>query len=164
MQLNHKLALAPYMSVHYYYYGANKNVWWLLWWDSNCPGRVQTAGWSQWNTISMRETPMWCRESPRKNPEDPQSCSGDVRRRSSSSCSALEMKTFTRVYLSWSLLTVAVLPWSSGEMYTSLLNVKEAISVERKLIDYLRTYIDHELQRLQDVRRWVSCTMEAQDL
>uniref|UniRef100_A0A3Q1IK69 Prolyl 4-hydroxylase N-terminal domain-containing protein n=1 Tax=Anabas testudineus TaxID=64144 RepID=A0A3Q1IK69_ANATE len=97
---------------------------------------------------------MWCRESPRKNPEDPQSCSGDVRRRSSSSCSALEMKTFTRVYLSWSLLTVAVLPWSSGEMYTSLLNVKEAISVERKLIDYLRTYIDHELQRLQDVRRF----------
>ncbi|XP_026233621.1 prolyl 4-hydroxylase subunit alpha-3 [Anabas testudineus] len=64
------------------------------------------------------------------------------------------MKTFTRVYLSWSLLTVAVLPWSSGEMYTSLLNVKEAISVERKLIDYLRTYIDHELQRLQDVRRF----------
>ncbi|XP_031590793.2 prolyl 4-hydroxylase subunit alpha-3 isoform X1 [Oreochromis aureus] len=41
-----------------------------------------------------------------------------------------------------------------GEMYTSLLNVKQAISVERKLIDYLRTYIDHELDRLEDIKRF----------
>ncbi|XP_008279189.1 prolyl 4-hydroxylase subunit alpha-3 [Stegastes partitus] len=39
-------------------------------------------------------------------------------------------------------------------MYTSLLNVKQAISVEQKLIDYLRTYIDHEQERLQDVKRF----------
>ncbi|KAK1899491.1 Prolyl 4-hydroxylase subunit alpha-3 [Dissostichus eleginoides] len=39
-------------------------------------------------------------------------------------------------------------------MYTSLLNVKQAISVERKLIDYLKTYIDHESERLQDVKRF----------
>ncbi|KAK1900529.1 Octopamine receptor 1 [Dissostichus eleginoides] len=38
-------------------------------------------------------------------------------------------------------------------MYTSLLNVKQAISVERKLIDYLKTYIDHESERLEDVKR-----------
>uniref|UniRef100_A0A3P8UCA2 Prolyl 4-hydroxylase subunit alpha-3 n=1 Tax=Amphiprion percula TaxID=161767 RepID=A0A3P8UCA2_AMPPE len=37
-------------------------------------------------------------------------------------------------------------------MYTSLLNVKQAISVEQKLIDYLRTYIDHEQERLQDIK------------
>lgn len=63
------------------------------------------------------------------------------------------MKCPTCFYLSWVLLTVAVLPVSLGEMYTSLLNVKQAISVERKLIDYLRTYIDRELERLQDIRR-----------
>ncbi|GLD53444.1 prolyl 4-hydroxylase subunit alpha-3 [Lates japonicus] len=39
-------------------------------------------------------------------------------------------------------------------MYTSLLNVKQAISVERKLIDYLRIYIDHELERLEDIKRF----------
>ncbi|TNN22616.1 hypothetical protein EYF80_067270 [Liparis tanakae] len=59
----------------------------------------------------------------------------------------------TCVYLSWSLLAVAVVPGSLGEMYTSLLNVKQAISVEQKLIDYLRTYIDHEFERLQDIKR-----------
>ncbi|XP_075957014.1 prolyl 4-hydroxylase subunit alpha-3 [Anarhichas minor] len=60
----------------------------------------------------------------------------------------------TRVYLSWSLLAVAVIPVSLGEMYTSLLNVKQAIGVERKLIDYLRTYIDHESERLEDIKRF----------
>ncbi|XP_074496631.1 prolyl 4-hydroxylase subunit alpha-3 isoform X3 [Sebastes fasciatus] len=58
------------------------------------------------------------------------------------------------VYFSWSLLAVAVIPASLGEMYTSLLNVKQAISVERKLIDYLRTYIDHEVERLEDMKRF----------
>jgi len=63
------------------------------------------------------------------------------------------MKNPPRVYFIWALVIVAVIPKSVGEMYTSLLNVKEAISVERKLIDYLRTYIDHELERLEDVKR-----------
>ncbi|KAI9547859.1 hypothetical protein NQZ68_012876 [Dissostichus eleginoides] len=45
------------------------------------------------------------------------------------------------------------LPITEREMYTSLLNVKQAISVERKLIDYLKTYIDHESERLEDVKR-----------
>ncbi|KAM9852877.1 prolyl 4-hydroxylase subunit alpha-3 [Aulostomus maculatus] len=62
------------------------------------------------------------------------------------------MKTIACVYLSWGLLTV--IPDSSGEMYTSLLNVKQAISVERKLINYLRTYIDHEMERLEDIKRF----------
>ncbi|KAI9547854.1 hypothetical protein NQZ68_012871 [Dissostichus eleginoides] len=39
-------------------------------------------------------------------------------------------------------------------MYTSLLNMKQAISVEWKLIDYLKTYIDHESERLEDVKRF----------
>ncbi|XP_071353271.1 prolyl 4-hydroxylase subunit alpha-3 [Trachinotus anak] len=64
------------------------------------------------------------------------------------------MNGLTRVYFSWSLLAVAVVPVALGEMYTSLLNVKQAISVERRLIDYLRTYIDHELERLRDIRRF----------
>ncbi|KAI9547871.1 hypothetical protein NQZ68_012888 [Dissostichus eleginoides] len=59
----------------------------------------------------------------------------------------------------WSLLTVAVIPVSLGEMYTSLLNVEQAISVERKLIDYLKTYIDHESERLEDVKRWSLLTV-----
>ncbi|XP_030295628.1 prolyl 4-hydroxylase subunit alpha-3 isoform X1 [Sparus aurata] len=66
----------------------------------------------------------------------------------------LEMKFPMCVYLSWTLLSVAVVPLSVGEMYTSLLNVKQAISVERKLIDYLRTYIDHEVERLEDIKRF----------
>uniref|UniRef100_A0A3B5LBZ9 Prolyl 4-hydroxylase N-terminal domain-containing protein n=1 Tax=Xiphophorus couchianus TaxID=32473 RepID=A0A3B5LBZ9_9TELE len=37
-------------------------------------------------------------------------------------------------------------------MYTSLQNVRQAIDVERKLIDYLRTYIDSEQQRLEDIK------------
>lgn len=63
------------------------------------------------------------------------------------------MKYIACVYLSWGLLASAVIPVSVGEMFTSLLNVKQAISVERKLINYLRTYIDHELQRLEDIKR-----------
>ncbi|XP_068601637.1 prolyl 4-hydroxylase subunit alpha-3 [Brachionichthys hirsutus] len=65
------------------------------------------------------------------------------------------MKCPVCVYYGWALLTVAVMIHVSvGEMYTSLLNVKEAINVERKLIDYLRTYIDDELERLDDVERF----------
>ncbi|XP_023143935.1 prolyl 4-hydroxylase subunit alpha-3 [Amphiprion ocellaris] len=52
------------------------------------------------------------------------------------------------------VLIAAVAPRCSSEMYTSLLNVKQAISVEQKLIDYLRTYIDHEQERLQDIKRF----------
>ncbi|CAL8362291.1 unnamed protein product [Merluccius merluccius] len=39
-------------------------------------------------------------------------------------------------------------------MFTSLLNVKEAIVIERKLISYLKTYIDNELDRLEDLKRF----------
>lgn len=56
----------------------------------------------------------------------------------------------------WSLLAAAATPVCVGEMYTSLLNVKQAITVERRLIDHLRTYIDRELERLDDIRRWVA--------
>ncbi|XP_069017276.1 prolyl 4-hydroxylase subunit alpha-3 isoform X2 [Embiotoca jacksoni] len=64
------------------------------------------------------------------------------------------MKHAARVYFLCGLLVAAVIPRSLGEMYTSLLNVKQAIMVERKLIDYLRTYIDHESERLEDIRRF----------
>ncbi|XP_031696699.1 prolyl 4-hydroxylase subunit alpha-3-like [Anarrhichthys ocellatus] len=98
------------------------------------------------------------------NPEDPQfrAVREELTRRSCCrregirllSADNLEMMYPTRVYLSWSLLAVAVIPVSLGEMYTSLLNVKQAIGVERKLIDYLRTYIDHESERLEDIKRF----------
>lgn len=58
-----------------------------------------------------------------------------------------------RFYLCYCALFVAVFRVSVGEMYTSLLNVKQAISVERKLIDNLKTYIEHELERLEDIKR-----------
>ncbi|XP_075892550.1 prolyl 4-hydroxylase subunit alpha-3 isoform X2 [Nelusetta ayraudi] len=64
------------------------------------------------------------------------------------------MNWSTCVYYCWSLMAVAVMPACVGEMYTSLLNVKQAIAVERRLIEHLRTYIDHELERLDDVRRF----------
>lgn len=63
------------------------------------------------------------------------------------------MKYIACVYLSWGLLTSAVIPGSVAEMYTSLLNVKQAISVELKLIDHLRSYIDHESERLEDIKQ-----------
>ncbi|XP_071767515.1 prolyl 4-hydroxylase subunit alpha-3 [Centroberyx gerrardi] len=64
------------------------------------------------------------------------------------------MGYFNYVCFTWGLLTSAVVPVSLGEMYTSLLNVKQAINVERKLINYLGTYIDHELERLEDIKRF----------
>lgn len=68
--------------------------------------------------------------------------------------SVLDMKFSAGLLYICALLSVIRV--SVGEMYTSLLNVKQAISVERKLIDHLRTYIDHELERLDDIRRWVT--------
>ncbi|XP_056904644.1 prolyl 4-hydroxylase subunit alpha-3 isoform X2 [Takifugu flavidus] len=62
------------------------------------------------------------------------------------------MKAPAWVCCSCSLLTVIHV--SVGEMYTSLLNTKQAMSVERKLIDYLGTYIDQELERLEDIKRF----------
>lgn len=56
--------------------------------------------------------------------------------------------------LRWSLLTVTcVVNMASAEMFTSLLNVQQVIRVEEKLVHHLRTYIDQELQRLEDIRR-----------
>ena len=55
------------------------------------------------------------------------------------------------VWFCCSLLTVIHV--CVGEMYTSLLNIQQAMSVEKKLIDYLRTYIDQELERLEDIKR-----------
>lgn len=83
---------------------------------------------------------------------------GGRRRRScgATAAAASQMNWSTCVYYCWSLMAVAVMPACVGEMYTSLLNVKQAIAVERRLIEHLRTYIDHELERLDDVRRWVA--------
>ncbi|XP_041734268.1 prolyl 4-hydroxylase subunit alpha-3 [Coregonus clupeaformis] len=52
------------------------------------------------------------------------------------------------------IINMILIPLSFGEMYTSLLNVKQAINVERQLIDHLETYIEHESERLEDIKRF----------
>ena len=106
----------------------------------------------------MREIPRLDSSGTFTRPEAPQSRSGQTREepellRGGRREDGLKMKFPSCVLLSVTLLTVAVVPVCVGEMYTSLLNVRQAISVERRLIDYLRTYIDHEVERLQDVKR-----------
>ncbi|KAL6470889.1 hypothetical protein MHYP_G00195390 [Metynnis hypsauchen] len=51
---------------------------------------------------------------------------------------------------------ITVADESLGEMYTSMMSVKQAILSETQLIGYLRTYIDHEAQRLEDIKRFYS--------
>ncbi|CAL9684436.1 unnamed protein product [Knipowitschia caucasica] len=51
-------------------------------------------------------------------------------------------------------LVFTSLPLYCAEIYTSLVNVKQAIIAERKLIDSLKSYIEQESQRLQDIRRF----------
>ena len=66
---------------------------------------------------------------------------------------ALNMDYFKCIYFICGLLNLTVIPRTFCEMYTSLLNVKQAIDVERKLISYLETYINNELERLEDVKK-----------
>ncbi|CAL8347520.1 unnamed protein product [Arctogadus glacialis] len=66
------------------------------------------------------------------------------------------MLFFKWIYLGFGLITSSHVCMSAGEIYTSLLNVKEAIAIERTLIDTLGTYIDHELERLEDLKRFHS--------
>ncbi|KAI4887264.1 hypothetical protein NFI96_021659 [Prochilodus magdalenae] len=59
-----------------------------------------------------------------------------------------------RLFSLWFVITVA--DKSLGEMFTSMMSVKQAILSERQLIGYLKTYIDHETQRLEDIKRFYS--------
>uniref|UniRef100_A0A674EI11 Prolyl 4-hydroxylase subunit alpha-3 n=1 Tax=Salmo trutta TaxID=8032 RepID=A0A674EI11_SALTR len=61
---------------------------------------------------------------------------------------------FKSIYSACVIISVILMPLSFGEMYTSLLNVKQAINVERQLIDHLETYIEHESERLEDIKRF----------
>uniref|UniRef100_A0A8C8DCG2 procollagen-proline 4-dioxygenase n=1 Tax=Oncorhynchus tshawytscha TaxID=74940 RepID=A0A8C8DCG2_ONCTS len=61
---------------------------------------------------------------------------------------------FKSIYSACVIIRVILMPLSFGEMYTSLLNVKQAINVERQLIDHLETYIEHESERLEDIKRF----------
>ncbi|XP_006628156.3 prolyl 4-hydroxylase subunit alpha-3 isoform X1 [Lepisosteus oculatus] len=47
-----------------------------------------------------------------------------------------------------------VVPPSLGEIYTSVVNVQKAISVEKELLSHLRTYIEDETLRLNDIKRF----------
>lgn len=59
-----------------------------------------------------------------------------------------------RLFLCLLLLAWTSLPLCLAEIYTSLVNVKHAISLERKLIDSLKSYIEQESERLQDISRF----------
>ncbi|XP_041732175.1 prolyl 4-hydroxylase subunit alpha-3 [Coregonus clupeaformis] len=61
---------------------------------------------------------------------------------------------FKSIYSACVIFSMILMPLSFGEMYTSLLNVKQAINVERQLIDHLETYIEHESERLEDIKRF----------
>ncbi|XP_030633522.1 prolyl 4-hydroxylase subunit alpha-3-like [Chanos chanos] len=43
---------------------------------------------------------------------------------------------------------------SFGEMYTSMMNVKQAILAEKELTEALKAYIERETQRLDDIKRF----------
>ncbi|CAN9510847.1 unnamed protein product [Ophioblennius macclurei] len=43
---------------------------------------------------------------------------------------------------------------AAGEMFTSLLSVQKAVGVERKLMEELEIYVEKEMERLQDLRRF----------
>ncbi|XP_054650244.1 prolyl 4-hydroxylase subunit alpha-3 isoform X2 [Dunckerocampus dactyliophorus] len=66
------------------------------------------------------------------------------------------MKCVCFIWGSLLFLSCSVVQMCAGEMFTSLLNVRQAISLERKLIDDLKTYIDHERERLEDIKRFYS--------
>ncbi|XP_016101313.1 prolyl 4-hydroxylase subunit alpha-3 isoform X1 [Sinocyclocheilus grahami] len=54
------------------------------------------------------------------------------------------------------LYVVNISDKSFGEMFTSVMSVKQAVFAERQLLDYLRTYLENEIQRLDDIKRFFS--------
>uniref|UniRef100_A0A8C1VB95 Prolyl 4-hydroxylase subunit alpha-3 n=1 Tax=Cyprinus carpio TaxID=7962 RepID=A0A8C1VB95_CYPCA len=54
------------------------------------------------------------------------------------------------------LYVVNISDKSFGEIFTSVMSVKQAVFAERQLIDYLRTYLENEIQRLDDIKRFFS--------
>uniref|UniRef100_A0A3P9JFE5 Prolyl 4-hydroxylase subunit alpha-3 n=1 Tax=Oryzias latipes TaxID=8090 RepID=A0A3P9JFE5_ORYLA len=64
------------------------------------------------------------------------------------------MKHPAKMFLLWAFVIAVLLLGCGAEMFTSLQNVKQAISVEGKLMENLKTYIDQELERLEDIKRF----------
>ncbi|KAF6724905.1 Prolyl 4-hydroxylase subunit alpha-3 [Oryzias melastigma] len=64
------------------------------------------------------------------------------------------MKHPEKKCLLWAFVTAVLLLRCGAEMFTSLQNVKQVINVERKLMENLKTYIDHEQERLEDIKRF----------
>ncbi|KAG5837563.1 hypothetical protein ANANG_G00240670 [Anguilla anguilla] len=54
----------------------------------------------------------------------------------------------------WSVINLIFVPPLSGEMYTSVKNMQQVISVEKELLNHLRTYIEDETLRLNDIKRF----------
>lgn len=60
--------------------------------------------------------------------------------------------TFFKFLTVW-FITGPVVISINGEIFTSMVNVKQAIDSERKLIYHLKSYIEQETERLRDIQR-----------
>ncbi|XP_051521947.1 prolyl 4-hydroxylase subunit alpha-3 [Myxocyprinus asiaticus] len=54
------------------------------------------------------------------------------------------------------LYTISLPDQSFGEMFTSMMSVNQAVFSERQLVDLLQIYLEHEKQRLNDIKRFFS--------
>ncbi|XP_028320811.1 odorant receptor 131-2-like [Gouania willdenowi] len=69
-------------------------------------------------------------------------------------CSKKRVQPCVRIKIQKNLLvSQKMFSGGFGEMFTSLLNVRRAISVEQTLMKQLKTYLDLEEQRLHDIKR-----------
>ncbi|XP_076833244.1 prolyl 4-hydroxylase subunit alpha-3 isoform X2 [Brachyhypopomus gauderio] len=71
------------------------------------------------------------------------------------------IKLILRLLSPWFIISIA--GKTVAEMYTSVLSVKQSALSETQLIDHLRTYIDSEIQRLEDVKRFYLKVSEFHD-
>ncbi|XP_063060565.1 prolyl 4-hydroxylase subunit alpha-3 [Engraulis encrasicolus] len=62
------------------------------------------------------------------------------------------MSIYFKLLTSWFVTSLAI-P-TNGEIFTSMMNVRQAIDTERKLIHILKSYIDQETERLRDIQRF----------
>ncbi|XP_041919759.1 prolyl 4-hydroxylase subunit alpha-3 [Alosa sapidissima] len=63
------------------------------------------------------------------------------------------MSIYLKFLTVWFVTGLVVIS-TNGEIFTSMMNVKQAIDTERKLIYHLKAYIEQETERLRDIQRF----------
>ncbi|XP_012695400.1 prolyl 4-hydroxylase subunit alpha-3 [Clupea harengus] len=63
------------------------------------------------------------------------------------------MSIYLKFLTVW-FVTGPVVISTNGEIFTSMMNVRQAIDTERKLIHHLKLYIEQETERLSDIQRF----------